>query len=473
MKSRLELFFALITIPIDFILIVLAAISAYYLRIGSFVTEFIPVVYTLPINEFINYALGIAISWIIIFALVGLYRIKPQKKFIDELYKVIQGATFGVTAVIVAIFLQRELFSSRFIIVAFWVISIVYLTLGRTFIIFLQRQFYKRGFGIRKTIIIGNDKNTYNLIQSFKDNPKFGIRTIKHYQEFNQQTKQEILDLMQKEKISLLIQGDPATPRQTSLEMTNFSDINHLGFMYGADLLGTKSTNIDLNTISGILLFEVKKTPLDGWGRIYKRTFDVLGSLILITLTSPIMLITAIAIKLTSKGPVFFSRRDDDSKVQRVGQNGRLFYYFKFRSMYNKVDSLRYSKELQEKDLRKDSPLVKIEDDPRITKVGKFIRRYSIDELPEFFLVLKGDMSLVGPRPHLPEEVEKYKDNQKKVLTIKPGVTGLAQISGRSDLDFDEEVRLDAYYIENWSLKLDLYILFKTPFVLFKKRQAL
>jgi lipopolysaccharide/colanic/teichoic acid biosynthesis glycosyltransferase len=124
---------------------------------------------------------------------------------------------------------------------------------------------------------------------------------------------------------------------------------------------------------------------------------------------------------------------------------------------------LRYT-ELAEKDFRK-GPLVKIKDDPRVTRVGKFIRRFSIDELPEFFLVLTGKMSLVGPRPHLPEEVAKYKKHHKKVLIVKPGITGLAQISGRADLDFEEEVKIDAYYIENWSLKLDLYILFKTPLV--------
>ena len=129
---------------------------------------------------------------------------------------------------------------------------------------------------------------------------------------------------------------------------------------------------------------------------------------------------------------------------------------------------MRYN-ELSKQNTRK-GPLVKIQDDPRITKVGKITRKFSIDELPEFFLVLNGTMSLVGPRPHLPEEVDKYKPEHRKVLTIKPGITGMAQTSGRADLDFDDEVRLDTYYIEHWSPWLDLYILLKTPFVvLFKK----
>jgi lipopolysaccharide/colanic/teichoic acid biosynthesis glycosyltransferase len=125
---------------------------------------------------------------------------------------------------------------------------------------------------------------------------------------------------------------------------------------------------------------------------------------------------------------------------------------------------MRY-KELAKQDTRKGSPLVKIHNDPRVTRVGEFIRKFSIDELPELFLVLQGKMSLVGPRPHLPEEVERYKPEQRRVLTIKPGITGLAQTSGRSDLDFDEEVRLDMFYIEHWNPWLDLVILLKTPWV--------
>ncbi|MFA6369613.1 MAG: sugar transferase, partial [Patescibacteria group bacterium] len=194
-------------------------------------------------------------------------------------------------------------------------------------------------------------------------------------------------------------------------------------------------------------------------------------STLLIALLSPVFLLTALAIKLDSRGPVFFSRRDDGTPVTRVGESGRPFRYFKFRSMRDKVDSMRYN-ELADRNIRGDGPMVKIKDDPRVTRVGKFIRRFSIDELPELFLVFAGKMSLVGPRPHLPEEVAKYEHHHKKTLTIKPGITGLAQVSGRSDLLFEEEVKLDVYYIENWSLLLDFSILLKTPAAVLKKREA-
>ncbi|MCK5320443.1 sugar transferase, partial [Candidatus Parcubacteria bacterium] len=232
-----------------------------------------------------------------------------------------------------------------------------------------------------------------------------------------------------------------------------------------------KVLKTEVNEIAGIPIVEVKKTPLDGWGRIVKRILDLIGSSVLIIILSPILILTAIIIKIDSRGPVFFSRKDDDSLLYRVGQGGNLFHYFKFRSMVKKCDNLRYS-ELAGRNTRDDGPMIKIKDDPRVTGFGKFIRRFSIDELPELFLVFTGKMSLVGPRPHLPEEVARYEHHHKKVLTIKPGMTGMAQISGRSDLSFEEEVKLDTYYIENWSILLDLSIFLRTPLAVFKSRLA-
>jgi lipopolysaccharide/colanic/teichoic acid biosynthesis glycosyltransferase len=152
---------------------------------------------------------------------------------------------------------------------------------------------------------------------------------------------------------------------------------------------------------------------------------------------------------------------DDGSRVKRVGEQGKLFNFYKFRTMHPKTHNLRYT-ELAEQNTRKGTPMVKIKNDPRVTKIGNFLRKTSIDELPQLINVLMGQMSIVGPRPHLPEEVANYEKHHKFVLTIKPGITGLAQISGRSDLDFEKEVRLDSYYIEHWSLWLDIKIIFKT-----------
>lgn len=209
----------------------------------------------------------------------------------------------------------------------------------------------------------------------------------------------------------------------------------------------------------------------DPFNAFVKRCIDVIGSLVALFLFSPVMVLAAIAIKLDSRGPVFFSTLDDGSPSRRVGKDGRPFSHFKFRTMAPGTHMLRYT-DLAHRNMREGSPLVKIKDDPRITRVGAFIRRYSIDEMAEFFLVLKGDMSLVGPRPHLPEEVARYEPWQLDSLRMKPGITGLAQISGRADLPFDEEAINNHAYVHAWSLALDLAIIVKTPFVVLFGRGA-
>jgi exopolysaccharide biosynthesis polyprenyl glycosylphosphotransferase len=195
--------------------------------------------------------------------------------------------------------------------------------------------------------------------------------------------------------------------------------------------------------------------------RILKRIIDILGSLILLIVSSPIILITAIAIKLDSKGPVFF-------KQKRVGKNGRIFYMYKLRSMCNDAEAKK--KELLKNNQMANDLMFKMSDDPRITKVGKFIRKTSIDELPQLFNVLKGDMSLVGTRPPTIDEVKQYDKRHWKRLVIWPGITGNWQVNGRSKItDFEKVVDLDVDYIDNWTIWLDFKILLKTvKTVLFK-----
>ena len=238
--------------------------------------------------------------------------------------------------------------------------------------------------------------------------------------------------------------------------------------------MGTKVLKTEVNEISGIPIVEIKKTPLDGWGRITKRMIDFVFSFLLIIFFSPAMILSLIITKIDSSGPILY-------KNERVGQAGKLFQLFKFRSMliqyctgkeYNNETAEEMERELIQKQNSKEGPVYKITNDPRVTRWGRFIRRWSIDELPQFFNVFLGNMSLVGPRPHQPREVSRYELHHKKVLTIKPGITGMAQISGRSDLSFEEDVKLDTYYIGNWSLLLDLAILLRTPFAVLRGRKV-
>ena len=469
--KKAELFFSFLLVPLDYLMIVLAAIAAYNIRFAQITAEIRPIIFNLPFKEYFYIVLLVGLIWIIIFALSGLYNIRSTRSLIKELYYVFLACSTGLVAIVVFIFFFRELFSSRFIVLAAWMLAIIFVSIERFLIRLIQRILFRYDIGVHKVVIVGNSKSSDILINKFSSDLNSGYEVVKRLRDFSIETAQELEEFLKGKEVDEIIQSDPNMSKAETLRLYDFAYDNHLTFKYAADLLDTKVLKTEVTEIAGLPIVEVKKTSLEGWGRINKRIFDIVVSIILLILTSPITLITAILIKLDSKGPVFFSEKDDGSPIYRVGQGGRLFKYFKFRSMIKRSDGMRYN-ELAEKNLRTDGPLVKIKDDPRITRVGKFIRRYSIDELVELLLVLKGDMSLVGPRPHLPEEVAKYEQSHKKVLTIKPGITGLAQVSGRSDLSFEEEVKLDTYYIENWNLLLDLSILLKTPIAVLRSRNA-
>ncbi|APF41731.1 sugar transferase [Neomicrococcus aestuarii] len=209
---------------------------------------------------------------------------------------------------------------------------------------------------------------------------------------------------------------------------------------------------IHTQPVNGLPLIHVSTPKLEGIKGFAKRGFDVLGAALGLIFLSPIFLITALSVRLDSKGPIFFHQK-------RVGKNGEIFYMHKFRSM--NPDAEAKKAELMDQN-ESDGALFKMKKDPRITKVGAFIRRFSIDELPQLWNVLVGEMSIVGPRPPVPEEVQAYEKHVHRRFMVQPGITGLWQVSGRSGLSWEESVRLDLYYVENWSLIQDMVILFKT-----------
>ena len=211
---------------------------------------------------------------------------------------------------------------------------------------------------------------------------------------------------------------------------------------------------LHIRPVAGLPLLHVEEPEFTGFRRFVKTTFDFTGAALMLLFLAPVALAVALAVRLTSRGPVFFCQ-------DRVGRGGRTFRMMKFRSMY--VDAEKRRSMLEQRNVNSDGLLFKIPDDPRITPVGRFIRKYSLDEIPQLINVLSGKMSLVGPRPNLPSEVARYGDDMRRRLLVKPGITGLWQISGRNDLTWLETVQLDLRYVENWTLGYDLMILWKTP----------
>lgn len=472
-----KIILGLTKIPLDFTLGILAFLSAYQIRSKTDLIPGIQLPLDLetfpPINDYLTFGAIATCGLILLFAVNGLYSIKTRSRFGQETGKILMISLAWLMLIITWFFIVREFPFSRLVLGYSWIITFIYISAGRGLIRMIEFTLLKANIGKEKVIFIGDGNITETLAKTMKKDSQFKIAGllannlhnttgIKHLGKVSDLEK-----IVKKFKIDEVIQTKSDLSSATATDILEFCREHHLQYSFVPDILSLYHSNIEIETISGIPIINLKPTPLDGWGRILKRAFDLFGAIIGMIIISPILLVTAIAIKLDSKGTIFFKYLDDGNRVKRVGQQGRLFNFYKFRTMYPNSHNRRYT-DLAEENTRKGSPLVKIKNDPRVTKVGKFLRKSSIDELPQLFNVIKGEMSLVGPRPHLPEEVANYKKQHKFVLTIKPGITGMAQISGRSDLDFEEEMQLDTYYIEHWSPWMDIIIILKTIGVLIK-----
>jgi len=472
--KRSELFFSGLQVPIDFLMIVLAAVSAFAVRELPMVLDYFQLksltfngVY---LNEYMKIALATAPFFILIYAMEGLYDIRVTRKFWKEAAKIFSATSIGLVIIIILIFLKREWFSSRFIILAAWLMAVAYVILGRYILkLFQQWLLRSKGIGVHRVLLIGHNGKMDTMAKLIKQNKNLGYRIIDQIETAHLKV---IKTIRQDKGIDEIILCEPSVTDDEQEKLIDYCALNNITYKYIPNTLQTSM--YEVGVLNGEPIIEVKHTPLDGWGKILKRTFDIAASIIGIILTSPIMLLTTLAIWIDSKGPIIY-------KNERVGNDGRSFFVYKFRYMKwdccvttenPKVsEALKLEKDLIETQSVRKGPLYKIKKDPRKTLVGNFIEKLSIDELPQFFNVLFGSMSLVGPRPHQHREVEKYMDYHRRLLTIKPGVTGMAQVSGRSDLDFEDEYKLDLYYIENWSLWLDIQICLKTIGVLFGKRK--
>ncbi len=469
--NRFELLFSVIRVPVDFILIILAGFLSYQIRISSFAVEARPILYDLSNSWYNAFVLIFALITILILAFSGMYVTKRTRTIVIEFYRILSSVSTTILIIILYYFFySRDIFSSRFLIISIWVLSITLLLLGRIALHLIQ-DYITRNYkwGVHKVAIItGNDIAGKLVLDTLNTKAGFSYQIVEIQKELNLKNLRHLIITKQIDEVILA---------DTNLEQEKLIKVNYLCEEYKIDFQYVPNifdmyTQVEIKNLSGVLLFRVKRTTLEGWGSIYKRIFDIVVSSLAIVVLSPIYILTIIAIKLDSQGPILY-------KNKRVGVGKKMFNVYKFRSMYQDMctdETNAASIELEQKLLAekntKSGPLYKIKDDPRVTRLGKFIRKTSIDELPQFLNVLEGTMSLVGPRPHQPREVDKYKQHHKKVLTIKPGITGMAQVNGRSDLSFEEEVLYDTFYIENWSIWLDIIILIKTPWAVIAPRKA-
>ncbi len=461
--KKTDLTFSAILVPLDYAMLILAATAAYFLRYVAWIQTIRPVIFNLEYNQYLSYVCLIAVGWLLIFIIAGLYQIKGPTKIFDEIGKIFLACSTGMLAVIVGAFFSRELFNSRFILLAAWIFSILFVLLARLSVRLIQYILLGKGLGVRRVVMIGANDSADDMAKEMYRNKRLGYFLVARFNNFTNGTQEELETLYNKQGFDEIMQADTNLSREQNLALLDFADEKHLIFKYAADFFTTQSPRVDLYTIAGVPIVEVKRTVLDGWGKILKRVFDIFFAVLSLIILMPLFLIIALLVKVDSVGPIFYGSK-------RVGVKDQIVVIWKFRSMIKNADALK--SKLMIHNERNDGPLFKMADDPRLTRVGKFLRQWSLDELPQLWNVLRGSMSLVGPRPHELKEVQNYEKQQKKLLNIKPGITGLAQVSGRSDLEFSEEVRLDIFYIENWSFWLDLIILIKTPWVVLARKGA-
>jgi exopolysaccharide biosynthesis polyprenyl glycosylphosphotransferase len=392
------------------------------------------------------------------------YRFKRGATAVDEIYGVINGVTTGFVITVFIVFFWRPLIYSRLIFLYATVLIVVLLILARLARRGVLRALRSRGVGVQRVLIVGSGEVGLTVLRNLMAQPDLGFVVVGFVDDDPERGTTDIgrfkalgntallPKLLGSEQIDEVIIALPWQNRRQILALVTECTRAGVRPRVVPDLFQMSLSMVEMQDVAGIPMLTPNEPSLSTWARATKRAIDFFGSGFALILLSPLMLIIALAIRLDSPGPAIFRQK-------RVGRHGQLFDVHKFRSMVQDAEALKERlKHMNEAQ----GPMFKIRDDPRVTRVGRFIRRTSLDELPQLWDVLRGDMSLVGPRPALPQEVAEYADWHRKRLATAPGLTGLWQISGRSDLPFDEMVLLDIYYIENWSPLVDLGILVRT-----------
>jgi len=395
-----------------------------------------------------------------------------NKSLLVQLPRVISSFSYTMFTFFVILFFLRNISFSRLTFSYFSVLCIISLIIGRYITVRILKHLYSKGFGRSSLLVIGINENSMHIVNYLNEHKEFGYQITGYLDEELESVSLSSLKYFGriKEFSKVIIEYNISTvllsTAQSCLykDIIQFCEVNYIQLMMIPELLDIITSPVEINRIGAIPLIMFKESNLTYLQLRIKRLFDLIISLIAIIIISPILLIVASIVKINLGSPVIF-------KQTRLGMNGKLIKIYKFRTMVNNSEALLKKLFEEDKELEKEfKKEFKLKDDPRVTPIGKFLRSTSLDELPQFINVLKGDISLVGPRPIIPEEIDKYKEYGKLLLKLPPGLTGMWQISGRNDIGYDERINLDMYYINNWTFWLDLTILLKTlPAVLEKK----
>jgi exopolysaccharide biosynthesis polyprenyl glycosylphosphotransferase len=406
-------------------------------------------------------------GWSIAFTQQRLYSSRYLGRAVDELRRLFLGVVLGVAYMAVAsVVLKTEVDRAWFVIAGAGVMVTV--GIERAVVRRAFRRWRASGRMQRKVVIVGHNAESEEIANLLGEQPQLGYSVVglvqssavPHDEDDLADVVEATIDLVHAEGASSVIIAASAIDVGTSNRLTRELADHGIHVEMSSTLLDIAVNRITVHALGRFPVMHIQPVQRDGWRSHAKRVFDVVLAAAMLVVTVPLVAIAAIAIKLTSRGPVFFSQT-------RVGKYGQTFTLYKLRTMVNDAEAQRAGLQALSE---ADGPLFKMKADPRITSVGRILRSLSIDELPQLWNVLKGEMALVGPRPALPEEVEGWPTNAYQRLRVLPGVTGMWQVSGRSSTRFDEYVRLDLYYVDNWSLVTDVAIILRTVPSVFSRR---
>lgn len=422
-----------------------------------------------------------------------LYRVRGEFSFVEDVGRVFKATAIGSLLIVAAAFMYRggvayRTFSySRALFVLDFFIAFASLGLLRMLVRAGQILVRRRGVNLIPTLIVGRGPEAALCIQEMRARPELGYRVIGLVENGPVLSRgstfegvpviaelKNLPDAIRESGANEVIISDPNVPGEALFDvMIQTGRRRGVEFRIAPTLLNCLPSKTEIDQVGSLPMVTLFRSPLSGAARMMKRGSDLLIAALALSVLAPLWLLIALFIKLDSRGHVFY-------KQERVGMDGRIFLFFKFRTMRAGADDARhreyqqrYIKGLPDSNLGDEGrPAYKLRADERVTRLGRILRKTSLDELPQLFNVLRGDMSVVGPRPPIPYEVESYELWHRKRLDMKPGITGLWQVSGRNRLPFDEMVRMDLYYIENWSLLLDLKIILQTLPVMWRGEDA-
>lgn len=472
MKNNAAVGYALLLIVGDFLILLAAFSLAYILRVKL---DSRSLLQAITAREYFLALFSVLPFWIVVHGFIGLYTQKIYEKRFVEIGRLFVGSVLGILVMIGYNFVtDGKLVPARLVPVYGLIIAFTFLVLFRAFARMARHTLYAFGIGVSNVLLVGDTNRSVEIAEAIANTKVTGQRVIgivgkkipgfKHYENFS-----DALDRIS-EPVHSIIQTELYKDQEKNDTVLRFAQVNHTAYRFVPGNNDLFFGNIEVELFAGSMpMIAVHQTALTGWGRIVKRLFDIAISSVMLVILSPLLFLLALAVKLADpKGPVFMRGKAQ----KRLTRFNNTFDVYKFRSHYAKYDgktdeeafAIAGKPELME-EYRKGG--YKLTKDFRVTPLGRFLRKYSLDELPQLINVLRGDISLVGPRALIPAELNTY-EKKHTILSVKSGLTGLAQVSGRDSISFEERRKLDTFYVQNWSFWLDITILIKTIKVIFR-----